>query len=200
MLPCCAILFAKVKRGTIAVRKDPADPAEWQFALKKTVAWTEGSMKHELQGDSKAKAEAAEWMELKSQGLLQEGGDHAMGSRALDDLLERNKGREQPAIMDKAPDEGQQEAASNKDEQVKEADILSEMGGKAQQAEGKVRLQKMLNLLQQVKKKLPGSKAKSLDQCIAELKQLQKKKALKMEEVKAKLIEAALEVKKAKKI
>ena len=41
------------------MRRGPSDTAEWQFALKKAVAWTEEEMKHGFKGESSAKAEVA---------------------------------------------------------------------------------------------------------------------------------------------
>ena len=80
-----------MKRGSIACRKDPADRHEWQFALRKSVAWTEEEVKHGFQGESNAKVEAAHWLELKAKGLLEDGAeDKTLADKALQDVLPSN--------------------------------------------------------------------------------------------------------------
>eukprot|EP00435_Cladocopium_sp_Y103_P024793 s822_g6.t1 len=202
---CEIALLCQVKRGSIGVRKDPADPAEWQFTLRKTVAWTEEKSQHELKGEAKAKAEASQWLELKAQSLLAEGEGPASSSKAakaLEDVLSKDKSR--LAIMDKDPDEASEDAAASPkkgdDDQVVEADLLSDMGGKVAKEEAQVRVKRMVKLLKAVKKDVSGAKAKSLDLCLAGLQKLcHKGKKVSLEEAKEKLFEAALEIKKAKK-
>lgn len=204
---CATSLLCQVKRGSIGVRKDPADPAEWQFTLRKVVAWTEEKSQHELKGEAKAKGEACQWLELKAQGLLAEGEGPAASSKAakaLEDVLSKDKSK--LAIMDKDKEQSQaseddKEASLKKDEdeQVIEADLLSEMGSKVVKEEAQVRVKRMMKLLKNVKKEVGSAKSKSLDLCLADLQKLDKKGSkVKLEEAKGKLFEAALQIKKAK--
>ena len=204
---CATSLLCQVKRGSIGVRKDPAYPAEWQFTLRKVVAWTEEKSQHELKGEAKAKGEACQWLELKAQGLLAEGEGPAASSKAakaLEDVLSKDKSK--LAIMDKDKEQSQaseddKEASLKKDEdeQVIEADLLSEMGSKVVKEEAQVRVKRMMKLLKNVKTEVGSAKSKSLDLCLADLQKLDKKGSkVKLEEAKGKLFEAALQIKKAK--
>ena len=164
---CATSLLCQVKRGSIGVRKDPADPAEWQFTLWKVVAWTEEKSQHELKGEAKAKGEACQWLELKAQGLLAEGEGPAASSKAakaLEDVLSKDKSK--LAIMDKDQEQSQaseedKEASPKKDEdeQVVEADLLSEMGSKVVKEEAQVRVKRMMKLLKNVKKEVGPAKS-----------------------------------------
>ena len=87
---CCNVACPKVKRGSIACRKDPADKQEWQFSLKKQVSYTEEETKQGYKGESNTKAEAAQWLELKAQGLLEVGDqspNQKKANRALEDVM-----------------------------------------------------------------------------------------------------------------
>ena len=195
----------QVKRGSIGVRKDPADTAEWQFTLRKTVTWTEEKSQHELKGEARAKAEASQWLEIKAQGLLADGEGPASSSKAakaLEDVL--SKGKSKLALMDKQPEQESEEEAGpsgkkDEDEQVVEADLLSEMGSKVAKEEAQIRVKRMMKLLKGVKKEVGAAKAKPLDLCLADLQKLgQKGKKVSLEEAKGKLFDAALQIKKAK--
>jgi hypothetical protein len=174
-LPC------QVKRGSIGVRNDPADPAEWQFTLRKIITWTEEKSQHELKGEAKAKGEACQWLELKAQGLLADGEGPAASSKAakaLEDVLSKDKSK--LAIMDKQSGQASEEEAAaspkkDEDDQVVEADLLSEMGSKVAKEEAQVRVKRMMKLLKGVKKEVGAAKAKSLDLCLADLQKLDKK-------------------------
>jgi len=48
--------------------RDRADRHEWQFSLRKSVAWTEEEARHSFQGETNVKVEAAHWLELKAKG------------------------------------------------------------------------------------------------------------------------------------
>ena len=87
----CKICSLKANRGSIACRRDPVDKQEWQFALRKTVVWSEEEVKHGFHGESAAKAEATQWLKLKAQGLLEDEGEgrELAASRALEDVLPR---------------------------------------------------------------------------------------------------------------
>jgi len=108
-----------VKRGSIACRRDPADRHEWQFSLKKSVAWTEEEARHSFQGESNVKVEAAHWLELKAKGLLEDGAeDKTLADKALQDVLPSNSkgsGNKQPlALKDKSEDEKEDEDSPDK--------------------------------------------------------------------------------------
>lgn len=60
----------EVHRGSILCRKDPEDECEWQFCLKKKLEWTKEETRHEQKGDSSAKLECAQWLELKAKSLM----------------------------------------------------------------------------------------------------------------------------------
>lgn len=60
------------------------DKHEWQFALRKTVVWSEEEVKHGLHGESAA----TQWLKLKAQDLLEDEGEAKdLASRALEDVL-----------------------------------------------------------------------------------------------------------------
>ena len=202
MFFCEISLPCQVKRGSIGVRKDPADPAEWQFTLGKIITWTEEKSQHELKGEAKAKGEACQWLELKAQGLLADGEGPAASSKAakaLEDVLSKDKSK--LAIMDKQSGQASEEEAAaspkkDEDDQVVEADLLSEMGSKVAKEEAQVRAKRMMKLLKGVKKEVGAAKAKSLDLCLADLQKLDKKgKKVSLEEAKGKLFDAALQIK-----
>ena len=77
-----------MKRGSIACRRDPLDTEEWQFALRKSVAWTEEEIKHGYQGENNARVEAAHWMQMRATGLLEDGdGRQGLADQALQDVM-----------------------------------------------------------------------------------------------------------------
>ena len=190
----------QVKRGTIQVRRDPSDTAEWQFALKKAVTWTEEEMKHGFKGGSSAKAEVAQWMELKAQGLFKDDSEVTAGNQALDAVL-GGKNKDKLPLEDKDQQSPGRKSASSKAKggQVVEADLLSEMGGKLKTEEAHVRISRMVKLLKEVKNEVDEENSTPLDQCLTDLQKLGKMgKKLKMDHAKGKLFDAALQIKKAK--
>ena len=193
-----------MKRGTIRCRKDPLDPAEWQFQLNKSIAWNEEEKKHEMKGENAARAEVAHWMELRAGGLLEDGNPGGKeATEALDAVMNKQN---QLALQDQEDDEGDTGASGSKDgkkkendEQVVEADLLSEMGGKASKEEAHKRVTRMVKLVKTVKKAMGATKGKALDKTLSQLTKLESKgKNLKLEEAKNTLFDAALEIKKVK--
>lgn len=163
------------------------------------MAFAEEEQRHELKGESQVKAEALEWLEIKAHGLI--GGSPEQkesGALALSEVL--NKEKKQKTTSENTG--GQTSAnhspspAKQKDEQVVEADALSDIGNK--KAEAQTRVSRMLKLAKAVQKDL-GPKAKSLDKAVAALQELDKKgKKVSLEKAKSVLFDAALEIKKAK--
>ena len=158
---CCNITCPKVKRGSIACRKDPADKQEWQFSLKKQVSYTEEETKQGYKGESNTKAEAAQWLELKAQGLLEVGDqspNQKKANRALEDVMPKAGKKTALAIEDgrASGDEEESEACSTKgkDGQVVEAEVLSEVGKSVHKKEAGLRVGRMVKLVKEVKKNL----------------------------------------------
>ena len=85
-------------RGSILCRKDPEDECEWQFCLKKKLEWTKEETRHEQKGDSSAKLECAQWLELKAKSLMP--GEMVDANQAKLALAEVT-GKGLPALMDK---------------------------------------------------------------------------------------------------
>ena len=147
-------------------------------------------------------------MELKAKGILGDGTKEAsMAHKALDAVLNKETKNKQNllALQDQEPgeagedEEPGQKSPKGKDGQVVEADLLSEMGPKAEKMEASVRINRMVKLLKQVKKDVGSSKAAALDQPLAALQKLEKQgKKVKLDQAKGKLFDAALAVKKAK--
>lgn len=199
-----------MKRGSIACRKDPADKHEWQFALRKSVAWAEEEARHAFQGESNAKVEAAHWLELKAQGLLEDGTeDKTLADRVLQDVLPNNSkgsGNKQPlALKDMSEDEtGSKNGHAkkeDKDGQVAEAEVLSDVGKALPKKEAALRVSRMVKLLKAVRKDVGAAKGKPLDECMANLEKLQKMgDKVSLEDAKGKLFDAAIQIKKVKKM
>lgn len=186
----------EVHRGSILCRKDPEDECEWQFCLKKKLEWTKEETRHEQKGDSSAKLECAQWLELKAKSLMPgEMGDANQAKLALAEVT----GKGLPALMDK---ERGSAAGSEQDQDnaVVEADLLSDMGGKLVKEEAKTRLNRMVKLLQTVKGEVGAEKGKPLDKALTDLKKLLKQGGkMTMDQAKQHLFDAALEIKKVKK-
>ncbi|CAK9026784.1 unnamed protein product [Durusdinium trenchii] len=186
----------RVHRGTILCRKDPEDECEWQFCLKKKLEWTKEETRHEQKGDSSAKLECAQWLELKAKSLMPgEMGDANQAKLALAEVT----GKGLPALMDK---ERGSAAGSEQDQDnaVVEADLLSDMGGKLVKEDAKTRLNRMVKLLQTVKGEVGAEKGKPLDKALTDLKKLLKQGGkMTMDQAKQHLFDAALEIKKVKK-
>ena len=186
-----------MQRGTIHCRRDPDDLAEWQFALRKAVAYANEEQKHEFKGETNVKAEALHWLEVKAQGLLGScHGTEESGALALQEVL--NKDKKSKGNAEELGDENKALGAQSKtkDEQVVEADALSDIGNR--KTEAHTRVSRMLKLAKSVQKTL-GSKSEALDKCVDLLTKLDKKgKKISLEEAKSCLFDAALEIKKAK--
>ena len=181
------------------------DKHEWQFALRKAVTWSEEEVKHGFHGESAARAEATQWLKLKAQGLFEDEGEAKdLASKALGDVLPKKgagAGNGVEAIKDKSDDEEESSCSQKKkDEQVVEADLLSEMGKAVPKKECQVRVNRMVKLLKAVKKEVGAAKGKCLEQPLADLVKMEKQGSkLPLEDAKGKLFDAALQIKKAKK-
>ena len=198
-----------MRRGTIACRKDPEDTHEWQFALRKSTAWSQEETRHSFQGEGNSKMEAAQWLELKAQGMLGDGEDKELGDQALEHVLPSKKASKgQLALKDKGVEEDEEDpeeavpasSAKGKDDQLAEAEALSEVGGVLPKKEAVLRLNRMVKLLKKVKKEQGTAKGKQLDDTLSALQKLEKQGAkLKVEDAKNKLFDAAIQLKKLKK-
>ena len=200
-----------MKRGTIACRRDPLDTQEWQFALRKTTAWTQEETRHGHQAEATNKLEAAQWLELKAQGMVEDGQGKDMGDAALQHVMPGKTGPakgQQLALENHGQGEGDDEeeepaaasTAKTKDDQVAEAEALSEVGGALPKKEAQLRLNRMVKLLKKVKKEQGTAKGKQLDETLAALQKLEKQGAkVKVEDAKNKLFDAAIQLKKLKK-
>ena len=194
---------SKVKKGSIACRKDPLDQEEWQFALKKSLTWQEEKTQHTHSGEFQKRLEAASWMELKSKGFLQEGETKVEGQQALMDVLPTKEHKKQLALKDRGSDEEPAaETASKetgKDEQLAEAEVLSEVGSAMPRKEALLRGNRMVKLLKTVKKDQKGDNGKQIDTLVASLQKLEKQgQKVKVEDAKNNLFDAAVQIKKVK--
>ena len=168
------------------------DKHEWQFALRKTVVWSEEEVKHGLHGESAA----TQWLKPKAQDLLEDEGEAKdLASRALEDVLpKKGAGASKlEALEDKSDDEGPSSSQKKKDDHVVEADLLSEMGKAVPKKECQVRISRMVKLMKSVKKDVGAEKG----QCLEKMEKQGVKVFL--EDAKGKLFDAAIQVKKAKK-
>ncbi len=156
---CSKLASSKVRRGSISCRKDRADKPEWQFSLRKSLAWTEEETKHGYKGENSTKAEAAQWLELKAQGLLE--GDAQSPNQKLarrmscPEVLGQKK--QHLAIEYGKPSEDEEESGAGstkgKDGQVVEAEVLFEMGRSVHKKEACLRITRMVKLLKDIKKR-----------------------------------------------
>ncbi|CAK9007087.1 unnamed protein product, partial [Durusdinium trenchii] len=193
-----------VNKGSIVRRRDPEDTSEWQFCLKKEQKWEQTETKHEHKGHQVGKQEAVSWMKLKAAAGV--GTQEGNATEALEAVCGR-KGKAALAIEDgnakESEDESPAKPASSKKKKKKqdadevEADVLSDMGGTPAFQECKVRVSKMLKLLQKVRKEVGSSHDACLREPESALKALLKKKAS-AEVAKKKLFDCALAIKKAK--
>ena len=199
-----------MKRGSIACRRDPLDTQEWQFALRKSTAWSQEETRHGYQAEATNKLEAAQWLELKAQGMVEDGQNKDMGDAALQHVMPGKTGpaKGQLALKDQGQgDGGDQEeepqaasSAQGKDDQVAEAEALSEVGRALPKKEAVLRLNRMVKLLKKVKKEQGTAKGKQLDETLAALQKLEKQGAkVRVEDAKSKLFDAAIQLKKLKK-
>ena len=154
--------------------------------------------------------EAAQWLELKAQGMLGDGEDKELGDQALEHVLPSKKAssKGQLALKDKGVEEDEEDpeeavpasSAKGKDDQLAEAEALSEVGGVLPKKEAVLRLNRMVKLLKKVKKEQGTAKGKQLDDTLSALQKLEKQGAkLKVEDAKNKLFDAAIQLKKLKK-
>ena len=175
---------SKVKKGSIACRRDPLDQDEWEFALRKSLTWQEEKAQHTHTGESQKRLEAASWMELKSKGFLQEGDNKAEGQQALLDVLPNKGNKRQLALKDRESDEEPAGSAATskekkKDEDLVEAEVLSEVGSALPKKEALLRVNRMVKLLKTVKKDHKGDKGKQIDTLVGSLQKLGRSKAKK---------------------
>ena len=153
--------------------------------------------------------EAAQWLELKAQGMLGDGEDKELGDKALEHVLPSKKtAKGQLALKDKGVEEDEEDpeeavpasSARGKDDQLAEAEALSEVGGVLPKKEAVLRLNRMVKLLKKVKKEQGTAKGKQLDDALSALQKLEKQGAkVKVEDAKNKLFDAAIQLKKLKK-
>lgn len=164
-----------MNRGTIACRRDPDDKAEWQFSLKKSVDWVKEE-KHQVQGEAANKVEAVEWMKLRAEGLLEDVPGNSEANAALQQVLGKEKVPK--ALQDREPEAEASAPASSKkkDEDVVEADVLSDIGDRKDTKEATSRVSKMLKLVKSVQKQVGSEKAKALNSSLEALKKLEKVK------------------------
>lgn len=82
-----------------------------------------------------------------------------------------------------------------------EAEVLSEVGKALPKKEAALRVTRMVKLLKAVKKDVGAAKGKPLDECLAKLEKLQKMgDKVSLEDAKGKLFDAAIQIKKVKKM
>lgn len=205
-------LPGQVQRGSIKVRKDPKDLAEWQFALEEEIKYKTTEEAHEKQACASGKAEAVAFMKVKAAGLMGMDDPSGLAEQALADVGAGNK-KSVLAIKDKdasTHDEVETEAEPSPkkkkaaDPDAEEAELLSDIGASSNKDLAKKRVLKMVALLEKVKKdsKVDSStpKGKKLLDCLQELKKLQKTGTkLNMETAKQQLFEGALAIKRIKK-
>jgi predicted transcriptional regulator len=89
----------------------------------------------------------------------------------------------------------------DKDCQVAEAEVLSEVGKALPKKEAALRVTRMVKLLKAVKKDVGAAKGKPLDECMAKLEKLQKRgDKVSLDHAKGKPFDAAIQIKKVKKM
>ena len=93
-------LPGQVQRGSIKVRKDPKDLAEWQFALEEEIKYKTTEEAHEKQACASGKAEAVAFMKVKAAGLMGMDDPSGLAEQALADVGAGNK-KSVLAIKDK---------------------------------------------------------------------------------------------------
>ena len=134
--------------------------------------------------------------------LEDEGEGRELASRALEDVLpKRGAGASNVgALKDECDDEEPSSSQKKKDSHVVEADLLSEMGKAVPKKECQVRINRMVKLLQSVKKEVGVEKGHCLEKPLADLVKMEKKgDKVSLEDAKGKLFDAAIQIKKAKK-
>ena len=132
-----------------------------------------------------------------------------LGDKALEHVLPSKKASKgQLALADKDVEEDEEDpeeavpasSAKGKDDQLAEAEALSEVGGVLPKKEAVLRLNRMVKLLKKVKKEQGTAKGKHLDDTLSALQKLEKQGAkVKVEDAKNKLFDAAIQLKKLKK-
>ena len=162
--------------------------------------WVKEEEKHQVQGEAANKVEAVEWMKLRAEGLLEDVPGNSEANAALQQVLGKEKVPK--ALQDRGPEAEASAPASSKkkkkDEDVVEADVLSDIGDRKDTKEATSRVSKMLKLVKSVQKQVGSEKAKALNSSLEAIKKLEKVKKPSLEKAKTTLFDAALEIKKVK--
>ena len=194
----------RVKKKSILTRKDPRDPDEWQFCLVREVGFKTEENTHEKQGAHHGKMEVENWMKLKGKGLMGDQDDDAAaaleqcipkGSKQLKAIKDK-EGTEAGEHEDDDDDGKEEESNAGRDEDIAEADVLSDQG--MVQKEAHARVKNMTKLMKKVKKTLPKHNKQMLDKPLKDLQSIKPKD--KLDNVKDTLFQAAVAIKKAKKL
>jgi len=177
------------------------------------VDYSATEQRHEVAAEQVGKMEVCNWMKVKAKGFL--GNEEGSADQALRDVMPQKASKHMKALLPPPPSDSESsehaassskrqkkdaEASKGKDKQVIEAEVLSDMGSSAVAGELKKRVEKMLKLLQAVKKEVGTSKVKDhLHGPETDLKKLLKTK-MNAESAKGKLFDAAMAIKTAKKL
>ena len=160
---------------------------------------------HEKQGTHHGKMEVENLMKLKGKGLMGDQDDDAAaaleqcipkGSKQLKAIKDK-EGTEAGENEDDDDDDGKEEESNaGGDEDIVEADVLSDQG--MVQKEAHARVKNMTKLMKKVKKTLPKHNKQMLDKPLKDLQSIKPKD--KLDNVKDTLFQAAVAIKKAKKL
>lgn len=203
-LPEC---MRRVKKKSILRRRDPRDEEEWQFCLVREVGFKTEENTHEKQGTHHGKMDVENWMKLRGKGLMGDNDDDAAAAleqympkgiknlKALKDKEETEAGEKEDDEDDKEENEKDDSRAAG-DEDIAEADVLSDQG--MVQKEAHARVKNMTKLMKKVKKTLPKHSKQMLDKPLKDLQSIKPKD--KLDNVKDTLFQAAVAIKKAKKL
>ena len=193
----------RVKKKSILTRRDPRDGDEWQFCLVREVGFKTEENTHEKQGTHHGKMDVENWMKLKGKGLMGDKDDDA--AAALEQCIPKAN-KQLKAIKDKEEteagenenddDDKEEESKAAGDEDIAEADVLSDLG--MVQKEAHARVKNMTKLMKKVKKTLPKHSKQMLDKPLKDLQSIKPKD--KLDNVKDILFQAAVAIKKAKKL
>ena len=192
----------RVKKKSILTRRDPRDNDEWQFRLVREVGYKTEENTHEKQGTHSGKMDVESWMKLKGKGQMGDQDDDA--AAALEQCIPKGN-KQLKAIKDKEEtepgenedeEEDKEEESKAGDEDIAEADVLSDQG--MVQKEAQARVKNMTKLMKKVKKTLPKHNKQMLDKHLKDLQSIKPKD--KLDNVKDTLFKAAVAIKKAKKL
>ena len=198
---------AKSRRRAFCVEEIQGMKKNGNFVLSGKVGFKTEENTHEKQGVHHGKMDVENWMKLRGKGLMGENDDDAAAAleqyipkgnkhlKAIKDKEGTEAGDNEDDEDDKEENEKDDSRAAG-DEDIAEADVLSDQG--MVQKEAHARVKNMTKLMKKVKKTLPKRSKQMMDKPLKDLQSIKPKD--KLDNVKDTLFQAAVAIMKAKKL